>query len=107
MKEFRLNPLSDCETLIMICVWESDQAVSVKQLQEQLLRFGKDYKETTIYTIIKNLENKGYLSREKRGASYYTPVISKKDFLRQYLGNIQAAFGMSIPEMLEKIENMD
>lgn len=96
IKEFHLNPLTDCETLLMLCIWNASPNLTVLQMQQKLKKYGKPYKPTTIYTILSNLEEKGYISRVKKGTSYYSAAITKDAFLRSYLDRIQEVFGVTI-----------
>lgn len=91
--EYKLSRMSDCELLIMLCVWSEEDPVCVQQIQEKLKRYDKDYAQTTIYTIIKSLERKGFLSRKKKGTSYFTALVSKDDYKKELLDNVNLFFG--------------
>lgn len=94
----------------------------MKQLtpqEEQLMRFVwqygkgfvKDYRElypeikppyTTVATIIKKLENKGYVRSKLYGNTYeYTPKIKESDYKKTFFsGVVNNFFGNSYKEMV-------
>ena len=44
---------------------------------------------TTVASVIKNLEKKGYLSGRLVGNAYlYKPVISEADYKKKFMGNV-------------------
>ena len=48
--------ISDCELLVMKCLWTAEQPVSVYVLISELdKQYGKEYKETTVYNFLSNL----------------------------------------------------
>lgn len=81
--------LTNGEELIMKVVWDSTSAienngeVTCGEIQ-QILReqYNVDYKETTIYTFLTHLKEKGFISADKKGVYFYRPVISETDYLR-------------------------
>ena len=77
--------LSDCELLVMKCLWEENKPMSVTELLERIKNdYGKEYKETTVYTFLKRMKEKGYVTSYKKGTSYYSPLVSEKDYLEDY-----------------------
>ena len=63
-----LTPLGESEMEILHHVWELGEA-TVAEVQERILKERK-VAYTTVMTIMKNLNNKGYLKYRKEGASY-------------------------------------
>lgn len=63
-----LTPLGESEMEILHHVWELGEA-TVAQVQERILKKRK-VAYTTVMTIMKNLNNKGYLKYKKEGASF-------------------------------------
>lgn len=77
--------ISDCELLVMKCLWRAGQPISVHVLIEELdKQYNKKYKETTVYTFLSNLRKKSYVDSYKKGASYFFPLVSEKDYVKNY-----------------------
>lgn len=77
----RTTEISQCELTVMKCIWDLEGEVTCAQVMEKLKEdYNLTYKDTTVYTFLKNLINKGFVSSEKKGITYYTPVRSEKDY---------------------------
>lgn len=63
-----LTPLGESEMEILHHVWELGEA-TVAQVQERILKERK-VAYTTVMTIMKNLNNKGFLKYRKDGVTY-------------------------------------
>ena len=75
----RTTEISQCELTVMKCIWDLKSEVTCAQVMEKLKEdYGLIYKDTTVYTFLKNLINKGFVTSEKKGITYYTPVRSEK-----------------------------
>jgi BlaI family transcriptional regulator, penicillinase repressor len=61
-------PLTDLENAVMRVVWDSEPC-SVEAVYEVVSR-NRDLKETTIRTLLRRLELKGYLQHESQGRAY-------------------------------------
>ena len=61
-------PLTDLENAVMRVVWDSEPC-SVEAVFEVVSR-DRDLKETTIRTLLRRLEQKGYLQHETEGRAY-------------------------------------
>jgi len=61
-------PLTDLENAVMRVVWDSEPC-SVEAVFEVVSR-DRDLKETTIRTLLRRLEQKGYLQHENEGRAY-------------------------------------
>ena len=63
---------------VMKCIWDLKSEVTCAQVMEKLKEdYGLIYKDTTVYTFLKNLINKGFVTSEKKGITYYTPEIGR------------------------------
>ena len=62
------TPLTDLENEVMRVVWDSEPC-SVEAVYEVVSR-NRDLKETTIRTLLRRLEQKGYLQHESEGRAY-------------------------------------
>jgi predicted transcriptional regulator len=61
-------PLTDLENAVMRVVWGSEPC-SVEAVYEVVSR-DRDLKETTVRTLLRRLEQKGYLRHESEGRAY-------------------------------------
>ncbi|HTN45163.1 MAG TPA: BlaI/MecI/CopY family transcriptional regulator [Flavipsychrobacter sp.] len=82
------KPLTKAEEQIMQVLWELQHAF-VKDIVEQLPKPQPHY--NTVSTIIKILEEKGFVSHESFGkANRYFPVVAKDDYskgsMKQFIG---------------------
>src|SRR2546428_11932618 len=62
------TPLTDLENAVMRVVWDSEPC-SVEAVYEVVSR-SRDLKETTVRTLLRRLEQKGYLRHESEGRAY-------------------------------------
>jgi predicted transcriptional regulator len=76
--------LGNLEQKIINVLWDSCESLKPKEVNEKLE--GK-YAYTTIMTVLTRMEEKGILTRNKKGnAFYYKPVNCRDDFAKQNLG---------------------
>ena len=61
-------PLTELESAVMRVVWESGPC-SVEAVYDVVSR-ERDLKETTVRTLLRRLEQKGYLGHESEGRAY-------------------------------------
>jgi predicted transcriptional regulator len=61
-------PLTDLENEVMSVVWESGPC-SVEAVYD-VVSLNRDLKETTVRTLLRRLEQKGYLTHETEGRAY-------------------------------------
>ena len=76
--------LSECEMVTMRCVWNMGQngrAVNVINMLAE--DYGVVYKETTVYTFLKKLKEKGFLDTFRRGVTYYVPRVEESVYLKE------------------------
>lgn len=58
-----MEELTNCEKMVMYCMWKYTRPVTVAELRKDLKRyFGKSYERSTVCTFIKHLKDKGYVS---------------------------------------------
>jgi BlaI family transcriptional regulator, penicillinase repressor len=60
-------PLTELENLVMQAVWEAASSVEAVY---QVVSQKRDVKETTVRTLLRRLEQKGYLRHETDGRAY-------------------------------------
>ena len=62
-------PLTDLENEVMRVIWTSSGPCSVEAVYDVVSR-NRDLKETTVRTLLRRLEHKGYLRHESEGRAY-------------------------------------
>jgi len=98
---YQKSDLSECETVTMRCVWNlGDEATAYNVINMLADDYGLVYKETTVYTFLTKLKEKGYVDTVRKGVTYYVPLVSEEDYLKRmakkylnfwYHGNVAAA----------------
>ncbi len=98
---FERSALSECEMVTMRCVWNLGEDATAFNIINMLSEdYGLSYKETTVYTFLTKLKEKGFVKTVRRGVTYYVPLVSEQEYQRkmakQYLsfwfhGNVAAA----------------
>lgn len=80
------NELSECELITMKCIWDAGEPITCQQIMEKLRNvYNLDYKDTTVYTFLKNLKEKGFVTSYRRGLTYYEPVRSEQEYRDEQL----------------------
>ena len=78
--DFQIKKLPDSELEIMLALWDAGQEAPRSYFDHQLQE--KGWSITTINTYLSRLTEKGFLSCRKDGRmNYYTPLISREDYL--------------------------
>ncbi len=75
--------LSECESILMRILWKEDCDMSMQELRAEALEdYGKDWAKQTVSTLLKRMENTGYLESYKEGRIYYYhPLVTQKEYL--------------------------
>ncbi|MBO6113664.1 MAG: BlaI/MecI/CopY family transcriptional regulator [Lachnospiraceae bacterium] len=82
----RKAEISDCELVAMKCVWDAGEPVPCSYVIEKLKTdYGRDYAETTVYTFLKNLKNKGFVESFKKGITFFQPKRELTEFRGNYI----------------------
>jgi predicted transcriptional regulator len=105
-----LTPLGESEMEILHHVWELGEA-TVAEVQEKILETRK-VAYTTVMTIMKNLNDKGFLKYRKRGVTYvYSAAIKPENVQFSLINNlIHKVFKGSpsaLVQTLVKAENLN
>ena len=98
MKEKKVTRLTKAEEQVMQILWELKEAV-VKDLMEHFEEPKPAY--TTVATVLRVLEKKGFVSFRKIGNTYlYSPSVSKVEYTRFQVSNLLTNyFNGSFPKM--------
>ena len=94
-----MDKLTQQEEEVMLVIWKKGRGI-IKDFLEELPEPRPPY--TTVASVVKNLERKGYLASEKIGNTYlYTPHISQDDYNKRFLsGIVKSYFSNSYKEMV-------
>ena len=86
MKETRIQRLTRAEEQVMQIIWELEKGV-VKDIVDRFEEPKPAY--TTVATVLKVLEKKGFVTFEKIGNTYlYEAVVTKVDYTKFQLSNL-------------------
>lgn len=79
-----MEKLTHTEEQAMQAVWRTGEG-NVKAFMEKM----EEAPYTTIASIIKNLEKKGYLTSRLSGNTYlYKPAITEDEYKKRFMGNV-------------------
>lgn len=79
--------LGEAELEIMKVLWKAGEPVNTQYINKAVEE--KGWKRTTISTFLTRLVEKGAISSEKRGNSYYyAPLISQKEYRKSQTKNL-------------------
>ena len=94
-----MEKLSIQEEEVMIYIWELE-CCFVKDIQTKFPQPVPPY--TTVASIVKNLERKGYVDSKRVGNTYqYTPAIREYEYKRHFMnGVVRNYFENSYKEMV-------
>ncbi len=75
--------LTNAEFELMEGVWRTAEPITSNAIMSNL-KNGKDWKITTVLTLLGKLVEKGYIAGEKQGRSYvYTVQFAREEYLKQ------------------------
>jgi predicted transcriptional regulator len=85
--------MSPSETEILRLVWQSQEA-TVQQVYDALPA-NRNVTYVTVATLLRRLEEKGYLKHRVRGKAFvYAPAAKKEDVIRRTIGDlVERLFG--------------
>jgi len=99
----KFSDLTDCEIYTMKIIWAASEAITCSEIIERLnTKYHLVYKDTTVYTFVKNLKEKGYVDSFKKGVLFYTPKIPEEEFLKKYMEKVtEVLFDNNVASCLE------
>lgn len=81
--------LSFSEKLTVSILYETEKEMTCQEIRQRFLeRYGVDYKDTTMYTFLKNLKEKGYITSYKRGVTFYTVAVPRNEFIQREMEEV-------------------
>lgn len=80
------SELSECELITMKCIWDSKEPITCQQIMEKLkTEYDLNYKDTTVYTFLKNLKDKGFVSSFRKGITFYEAIRDEQEYRNEQL----------------------
>jgi len=99
--------LTTLELKVMNLLWQEQKA----QVKELLSIWPENPKPAynTVSTMIRILEDKGYVAHESKGRSYfYYPVVQKNDYQKNFMHNVkQSLFSGSLNSLVSCLIDND
>lgn len=94
-----MEKLTHQEEELMLIVWQKEKGF-IKDFIEEMEPPHPPY--TTVASIMKNLERKGYVASKRYGNSYeYSPLVQENEYKSKFLSNIvENYFENSYKEMV-------
>ncbi|MCR4814413.1 MAG: BlaI/MecI/CopY family transcriptional regulator [Lachnospiraceae bacterium] len=76
------NKLSESEALLMRILWEEDCDMSMRELMDEAAdKYGRIWAKQTVSTLLKRMEEAGYVSMYREGRIfYYHAEVSAKTY---------------------------
>lgn len=91
--------LTDAEARVMAVLWQLETATVADVLRE--LRKKRPMTYSTVQTMLRILETKGYVTHEKVARAFiYTPVIDKRQARRRALRHLVSRLFENSPSLL-------
>ena len=76
--ENKIN-ISDAELEVMKVLWKAGRPITAQEVSQELVN--KEWKYSTIATLLGRMVEKGTATYEKRSRFfYYTPIVSEQDY---------------------------
>ena len=74
-----MKSLTECEVVVMKCIWESDHPIALPEIIENVNeKYGKSWKPQTVSTFLTRLVKKDFLDMKRHGRTFlYTPLVSE------------------------------
>ena len=73
--------LTDCELTTMKIVWDAEEPITCPEIISILSsKYGLNYKDTTVYTFLKNLKDKGFVDSYRKGITFFVPLRSEEEY---------------------------
>lgn len=77
-----MNKIPPSELIVMKVIWNSEEPLSSRQVID-ILEEEKEWKRTTILTLLSRLADRKFLSAEKiKRYTYYTALVKKEEYIK-------------------------
>ena len=78
----RDTKISDAELEILETLWAAGEALNANEIRTRLNQ-KKAWERTTVLTLIRRLLDKGVIAQQKREVYYYSPLVERKDYVKE------------------------
>lgn len=102
MSDSSQPPLSDAERDVLKVLWDAG-ALGVKDVFAALTERGQEWTRSTVVTLLRRLEAKGYIESDKSGYAFiYRPLVTREDVMHACMTDLagELADGEAVPLML-------
>lgn len=102
MSEDSQPGLSDAEREVLKVLWDTG-ALGVRDVIAALVDGGQDWTRSTVVTLLKRLEAKGYVASDRSGYAFiYRPLVSREDVMHARIREVAGELtdGEPVPLML-------
>ena len=96
------QPLSDAEREVLKVLWDHGP-LGVREVLARLTDLGQDWTRSTVVTLLRRLEAKGYIASDQSGYAFvYAARVSREDVMHARMQEIagELADGQAVPLML-------
>ena len=81
MFTYKRSELSEYELATMKCIWDAKEPITCQEIMGRLRDdYGLDYQDTTVYTYLKKLKMKGFISSYRRGVIFFEAVRQEAEY---------------------------
>lgn len=96
------SELSECELATMKCIWDAKEPITCQEIMDQLAeQYDLVYKDTTVYTYLKNLKKKGFVDRYRRGVYFFFAIRDEAEYRADQLERVKKMwFRGNVVEMI-------
>ena len=95
-------PMSDAEREVLKVLWDHGP-MGVREMLATLTDLGQDWTRSTVVTLLRRLESKGYIKSDQSGYAFvYSPRVSREDVMHARMTELagELADGEAVPLML-------
>jgi predicted transcriptional regulator len=79
-----VNRLGDLERAIMEVLWDSDEALTVREVSARLTE--RNLAHTTVMTVLDRLAKKGFAKRQRDGRAWrYCPAATRETYVTELM----------------------
>ncbi len=98
------EPLSDAQLSFMTALWELGEG-TVAEVQARLEQGGRTLAPTTVATVLRRLEAKGWVAHREEGRGFvYRAAITRERASGSLLQRLTSAFfGGNVPELVSQL----
>lgn len=97
--------IADTESIVLQILWQSEDAMSINDINAQLKKEGITWAYTTVATIMRRMDKKQLVSYEKIDRTfYYRPLVKPTKVVNGARKYINRYFGGSLARLLASFE---